>query len=141
MALFADKSNECYDEPRYGCLCEAFHDFGISAPTMSGKMAKAVMDDFFELLDKKKISTGKDKPEEHPYCGTVEYQEYGKEHLDSVEVIASSEDEAYKKVMADYKDKGLVDCTLTQIPDYELDKMKDRILVKEELKKLCSHFR
>lgn len=44
------------DDERYlltpwGCLCCAFADFNLKPPEFSGKMADALMDDFFEIME------------------------------------------------------------------------------------------
>lgn len=36
----------------WGCLVCAFKDFGLNPPEISGKMAEAMMDDFFEIMEK-----------------------------------------------------------------------------------------
>ncbi len=45
------------DDERYlltpwGCLCCAFADFSLKPPEISGKMADALMEDFFEIIKK-----------------------------------------------------------------------------------------
>ena len=35
----------------WGCLCCAFGDFSLKPPEISGKMADALMDDFFEIME------------------------------------------------------------------------------------------
>ena len=135
MANFRDKSDECFDEPRYGCLSEAFHDFGVSIPRMSGKMAEAVMDDFFELLGKKNKgeSSKKDEPKEHPYSGIVEFQEYGLNCVEVVYVLAESDFKAYKKVIEMYKNKNLNNYTLNKMSDDKIEEVADRIRLEETL--------
>lgn len=44
----------------WGCLLCAFRDFGLKLPDISGKMAEALMDDFFEIMERHGIVEKKD---------------------------------------------------------------------------------
>lgn len=46
-----EDDNERYFLTPWGCLCCAFGDFGLKPPEISGKMADALMDDFFEIME------------------------------------------------------------------------------------------
>lgn len=46
-----EDDNERYFLTHWGCLCCAFGDFGLKPPEISGKMADALMDDFFEIME------------------------------------------------------------------------------------------
>lgn len=45
----------------WGCLYCAFRDFGLELPKISGKMADALMDDFFETMEMAGILERKNK--------------------------------------------------------------------------------
>jgi hypothetical protein len=46
-----EDDNERYFLTPWGCLCCAFGDFSLKPPEISGKMADALMDDFFEIME------------------------------------------------------------------------------------------
>lgn len=46
-----EDDNERYFLTPWGCLCCAFGDFSLKPPEISGKMADALMDDFFEIIE------------------------------------------------------------------------------------------
>lgn len=46
-----EDDNERYFLTPWGCLCCAFGDFSLKPPEISGKMAEALMDDFFEIME------------------------------------------------------------------------------------------
>lgn len=46
-----EDDNERYFLTPWGCLCCAFGDFGLELPKISRKMAEALMDDFFEIME------------------------------------------------------------------------------------------
>ena len=46
-----EDDNERYFLTPWGCLCCAFGDFSLKPPQISGKMADALMDDFFEIME------------------------------------------------------------------------------------------
>ena len=46
-----EDDNERYFLTPWGCLCCAFGDFSLQPPEISGKMADALMDDFFEIME------------------------------------------------------------------------------------------
>lgn len=46
-----EDDNEGYFLTPWGCLCCAFGDFSLKPPEISGKMADALMDDFFEIME------------------------------------------------------------------------------------------
>ena len=46
-----EDDNERYFLTPWGCLCCAFGDFSIKPPEISGKMADALMNDFFEIME------------------------------------------------------------------------------------------
>lgn len=46
-----EDDNERYFLTPWGCLCCAFADFSLKPPEISGKMADALMDDFFEIME------------------------------------------------------------------------------------------
>lgn len=46
-----EDDNERYFLTPWGCLCCAFGDFNLEPPEISGKMADALMDDFFEIME------------------------------------------------------------------------------------------
>ncbi len=46
-----EDDNERYFLTSWGCLCCAFEDFSLKPPEISGKMADALMDDFFEIME------------------------------------------------------------------------------------------
>ena len=46
-----EDDNERYFLTPWGCFCCAFGDFGLKPPEISGKMADALMDDFFEIME------------------------------------------------------------------------------------------
>lgn len=45
----------------WGCLCCAFADFSLKPPEISEKMADALMDDFFEIMEAAGILEKKNK--------------------------------------------------------------------------------
>lgn len=56
-----EDDNERYFLTPWGCLCCAFVDFGLKSPEISGKMADALMDDFFEIMEAAGIIERKNK--------------------------------------------------------------------------------
>lgn len=46
-----EDDNERYFLTPWGCLCCAFGDFSLKPPEISGKMADALMEDFFEIME------------------------------------------------------------------------------------------
>ena len=46
-----EDDNERYFLTPWGCLNCAFKDFGLELPNISRKMAEALMDDFFEIME------------------------------------------------------------------------------------------
>lgn len=44
----------------WGCLHCAFRDFGLDLPEIPGRMADAIMDDFFEIMERHGIVEKKD---------------------------------------------------------------------------------
>lgn len=46
-----EDDNEKFVLSPWGCLYCAFDDFGLKLPDISGKMAEALMDDFFEIME------------------------------------------------------------------------------------------
>ena len=46
-----EDDNERYFLTPWGCLCCAFGDFSLKPPEISGKMADALMNDFFEIME------------------------------------------------------------------------------------------
>ena len=46
-----EDDNEKFVLSPWGCLYCAFEDFGLKLPDISGKMAEALMDDFFEIME------------------------------------------------------------------------------------------
>lgn len=46
-----EDDNERYFLTPWGCLCCAFGNFSLKPPEISGKMADALMDDFFEIME------------------------------------------------------------------------------------------
>lgn len=46
-----EDDNEKFVLSPCGCLYCAFEDFGLKLPDISGKMAEALMDDFFEIME------------------------------------------------------------------------------------------
>lgn len=46
-----EDNDERYFLTPWGCLHCAFEDFGLRLPDVSGKMAEALMDDFFEIME------------------------------------------------------------------------------------------
>lgn len=46
-----EDDNERYFLTPWGCLCCAFGDFSLKPPEISGKMADALMDDLFEIME------------------------------------------------------------------------------------------
>ena len=46
-----EDDNERYFLTPWGCLCCAVGDFSLKPPEISGKMADALMDDFFEIME------------------------------------------------------------------------------------------
>ena len=46
-----EDDNERYVLTPWGCLHCAFDDFGLRLPEISGKMAEALMNDFFEIME------------------------------------------------------------------------------------------
>lgn len=47
-----EDDNERYFLTPWGCLCCAFGDFSLKPPEISGKIADALMEDFFEIMKK-----------------------------------------------------------------------------------------
>lgn len=56
-----EDDNERYFLTPWGCLCCAFGDFSLKTPEISGKMADALMDDFFEIMEAAGILEKKNK--------------------------------------------------------------------------------
>lgn len=56
-----EDDNERYFLTPWGCLCCAFGDFSLKTPEISGKMADALMDDFFEIMEAAGIIERKNK--------------------------------------------------------------------------------
>lgn len=53
--------NEKFVPAPWDCLNYAFKDFGLELPNISGKMAEALMDDFFEIMEMAGILERKNK--------------------------------------------------------------------------------